>query len=61
MPFGSKLEYDDVEVINAVGNSPNAAVSAKRLGLKTALVTSLGQDRNGKDCLEALRQEGVET
>ncbi len=61
MPFGSKLEYDDVEVINAVGNSPNAAVSAKRLGLKTALVTSLGQDRNGKDCLEALRNEGVET
>lgn len=61
MPFGSKLEYDDVEVVNAVGNSPNAAVSAKRLGLKTALVTSLGQDRNGKDCLEALRQEGVET
>lgn len=61
MPFGSKLEYDEVDVLNAVGNSPNAAVSAKRLGLKTALVTSLGQDRNGKDCLEALRQEGVET
>lgn len=61
MPFGSKLEYDAVDVLNAVGNSPNAAVSAKRLGLKTALVTSLGQDRNGKDCLEALRQEGVET
>lgn len=61
MPFGSKLAYDDVEVLNAVGNSPNAAVSAKRLGLKTALVSSLGQDRNGKDCLEALRQEGVET
>ncbi len=61
MPFGSKLEYDEVDVLNAVGNSPNAAVSAKRLGLKTALVTSLGQDRNGKDCLEALRTEGVET
>jgi sugar/nucleoside kinase (ribokinase family) len=61
MPFGSKLPYDDVEVINAVGNSPNAAVSAQRLGLKTALVTNLGQDRNGKDCLEALRVEGVHT
>jgi len=61
MPFGNKLPYDDVVVINAVGNSPNAAVSAHRLGLKTALVTNLGQDRNGKDCLEALRQEGVHT
>jgi len=61
MPFGSKLPYTDVEVINAVGNSPNAAVSAHRLGLNAALVTNLGQDRNGKDCLEALRTEGVHT
>jgi ribokinase len=61
MPFGHKLPYDDVVVLNAVGNSPNAAVSAHRLGLKSALVASLGQDRNGKDCLETLRQEGVHT
>jgi len=61
MPFGSKLPYDDVSVINAVGNSPNAAVSAHRLGLKTALVTNLGHDREGKDCLDALRNEGVDT
>ncbi len=61
MPFGTKLPYKDVTVINAVGNSPNAAVSAHRLGLKTALVTHLGHDRNGKDCLEALRTEGIHT
>ncbi len=61
MPFGQKLPYDDVVVVNAVGNSPNAAVSAHRLGLKTALVSSLGQDRNGKECLETLRNEGVDT
>lgn len=61
MPFGSKLPYEDVTVVNAVGNSPNAAVSAHRLGLKTALVTNLGDDRNGTDCLEALRTEGVHT
>lgn len=61
MPFGSKLPYQDVTVVNAVGNSPNAAVSAKRLGLETALVTNLGHDRNGSDCLEALRTEGVHT
>lgn len=61
MSFGSKLEYDDVEVVNAVGNSPNAAVSAHRLGLRSALVSSVGQDRTGKDCLDTLRQEGIET
>lgn len=61
MPFGSKLPYQDVTVVNAVGNSPNASVSAHRLGLKSALVTNLGHDRNGKDCLEALRNEGVHT
>jgi ribokinase len=61
MPFGTKLPYKDVETIYAVGNSPNAAVAAHRLGLSTALVTNLGNDRNGKDCLEALRHEGVHT
>jgi ribokinase len=61
MPFGSKLPYSNVQVINAVGNSPNASVSAHRLGLKTALITNLGHDRDGRDCLEALRTEGVNT
>ena len=61
MPFGQKLPFQEVVVVNAVGNSPNAAVSAHRLGLKSALVANLGQDRNGKDCLEALRYEGVHT
>ncbi|MEL6802470.1 MAG: carbohydrate kinase family protein [Bacteroidota bacterium] len=61
MEFGSKLPYEDVTVVDAVGNSPNAAVSAHRLGLESALVTNLGTDRYGKDCLDALRTEGVHT
>ena len=61
MDFGSKLPYEDVTVVNAVGNAPNASVSAHRLGLSSALVTNLGHDRNGKDCLTALRNEGVHT
>jgi len=61
MPFGGKLPYEDVTVINAVGNSPNAAVAAHRLGLETALVTNVGHDRYGTDCLDALRNEGVHT
>ncbi len=61
MPFGQKLPYKDVTVVNAVGNSPNAAVSAHRLGLRSALVTNLGHDRYGADCLTQLRKEGVDT
>ncbi len=61
MNFGDKLPYNNVTVINAVGNAPNASVSAHKLGLKSALVTNLGHDRNGKDCLTKLREEGVHT
>jgi len=61
MDFGSKLPYEDVTVVPAVGNSPNAATSATRLGLETGLVTHLGNDKFGKECLEALRERGVHT
>ncbi|MEN9920579.1 MAG: hypothetical protein RL538_472 [Candidatus Parcubacteria bacterium] len=61
MPFGSKVPYKDVVVVPAVGNSPNAAVAAHRLGLETALVTNIGNDKFGKECLDALRQEGIAT
>ena len=33
LPFGSKPPYDSVEIVQAVGPSPNAAVSFSRLGL----------------------------
>jgi len=59
--FGDKVPYESVTVVSAVGNSPNAAVSASRLGLKTALITNIGDDQNGKDCLESLKKDGVMT
>ncbi|MEY2665421.1 MAG: hypothetical protein RLZZ480_526 [Candidatus Parcubacteria bacterium] len=61
MPFGSKVPYKDVVVVPAVGNSPNASVAAHRLGLEAALVTNIGNDKFGKECLDALRQEGIAT
>ena len=61
MRFGDKLEYEDVTVIAAVGNAPNAAVSAYRLGLSTALVTDIGDDDFGKEKLRALAAEGLDT
>ena len=57
--FGDKVPYESVHVLPAVGNSPNAAVSASRLGLTTALVTNIGDDQNGKDCLAQLEKEKI--
>ncbi|UCF14770.1 MAG: hypothetical protein JSW59_15260, partial [Phycisphaerales bacterium] len=45
-----------------VGGSPtNISVGGRRLGLKTALLTGLGQDPVGDFILKFLEQEGVET
>ncbi|PSO46581.1 MAG: hypothetical protein BRC24_01250, partial [Parcubacteria group bacterium SW_4_46_8] len=38
--FGDKIEYADHTVVPAVGNAPNAAVSAHRLGLDAAVNTN---------------------
>jgi len=59
MKFGDKIPYKDVVVVPAVGNSPNASVSAKRLGLKSSLVTNLGDDLYGKEQLKTLKKEGL--
>lgn len=61
MRFGEKLPFEDVTVVAAVGNSPNAAVSAQRLGLKTALVTNIGDDDFGKEQLQTLVANGINT
>ncbi|MBX3142568.1 MAG: 5-dehydro-2-deoxygluconokinase [Trueperaceae bacterium] len=45
-----------------VGGSPlNIAVGARRLGLRTALLTAVGDDKVGQFILDFLRREGVET
>lgn len=57
---GSKIPYEFAKVIAGVGNSPNAAVSATRLGLKAALVTNLGDDDNGKEIMQALERNNID-
>jgi len=59
--FGDKIPYESVTVIPAVGNSPNAAVSASRLGLRSALMTNIGHDKHGQDCLDRLKEEKINT
>lgn len=61
MRFADKIPYEDVIIVPAVGNSANAAVAAARLGLKSALVSNIGDDYFGTECLEALKKEKVAT
>ena len=59
--FGDKVPYESVTVVPAVGNGPNASVSAAKLGLQSALITNIGNDKHGQDCLESLTKDGVIT
>lgn len=59
MRFGDKIPYEAVQVVSAVGNSPNAAVGAARLGLKSAIVCNIGGDPEGERCLQVLKDENV--
>lgn len=60
MRFAEKIPYEEVYIVPGVGNSANAAVAASRLGLKSAIVSNLGADDFGQECLEVLKKEGVE-
>ncbi len=60
MRYGDKIPYESVEVCTAVGNSANAAVSGARLGLHSALLSYVGDDQNGKECIEELERNGVD-
>lgn len=61
MRFGEKIPYESVKVVKAVGNAPNASVSAARLGLRSALMTHVGNDDFGQECIDTLKENGVIT
>lgn len=61
IPFATKLPFDHAEVIEAVGNAANAAVAFARLGLNSALVTNVGGDSYGRDMINALGHNHVDT
>ncbi len=61
LSFGDKIPYEFVKILRAVGNSANAAVSATRLGLASSLLGNVGDDQNGKECIESLVKDGVQT
>lgn len=57
--FGDKVPYEFHEILYAVGNSANAAVSAARLGIHSGTSGVVGDDEYGKDCIGSLKQNNV--
>ncbi len=61
IPFGTKIPFESHEVIEAVGNASNAAISFARLGLKTGFVTNVGEDEYGRNMIRTLQRGKVDT
>ncbi|MFA5751073.1 MAG: carbohydrate kinase family protein [Candidatus Paceibacterota bacterium] len=59
--FGDKIPYKETREIYAVGNAPNASVCFAKLGLKSAILTNIGNDDRGKKCLTTLKKKKVST
>lgn len=58
--YADKIPVKKVTQIAAAGNAANAAVGSARLGHKAALLTTLGDDPEGRDLADALRKEHVD-
>ncbi len=61
VPYGEKVPVDAVHKIPGAGNSSNAAVGFARLGLQTAIVSTIGNDETGQMILSHWRKEQVAT
>jgi ribokinase len=61
MPFGEKIPYKSVEVLRGVGNAANAAVAAKRLGIGSSLIATIGDDDEGIKTQEHFKKENIDT
>ncbi len=60
IPFGTKIPYDHMDEIQAVGNASNAAVAFARLNLKSGFATNVGGDQQGRDMIATLQKQGVD-
>lgn len=61
MKFATKLPFDHVEILEAVGNAANAAVAFSRLGLDTDFVTNVGDDAHGREMILSLQKDKIDT
>lgn len=60
MPYATKIPFEEAQTVRGVGNAPNAAVSFARLGLKSGLITNVGNDSEGREIIAALHANKVD-
>lgn len=58
--YADKIPVETLE-FSVGGNAANNAVGATRLGIKTAILLTVGDDKTGKRIIETLQSEGVDT
>ena len=61
LDFADKIPYEFDEIVLATGNAANAVVSASKLGIKSAILSNVGDDQNGVNSIETLEKIGVDT
>lgn len=59
-PLGAKLEIKKI-VTTSGGGGSNAAATFARQGLKTAYIGVVGNDIDGREVIEELKREGIDT
>jgi ribokinase len=61
LSYADKIPVDAVERIDGAGNASNNAVGATRLGLHTAIVSTVGNDGTGEGIVRHWQDAGVAT
>lgn len=59
--YADKVPVESVVKVPGAGNASNAAVSAARLGLRTGIVSIVGNDQVGQEILRRWRKLGIST
>lgn len=59
--FGQKVPFESATEVRAVGNATNAAAAVARLGLSSAAAVEMGDDDNGRACLQTMLAAGIAT
>lgn len=61
LEYAEKIPVEAVVKVPGAGNASNAAVGARRLGLKSAIVATVGKDTVGDEIRAGWKKEGVDT
>ncbi len=61
IPFATKVPFDHAVEVDGVGNAANASVSFAKMGLRSGLISNVGDDQHGRDIISTLKKLNVDT